>query len=195
MKSKINQRKEGDKTRLAILKAATKLFAEKGFSGTATAAIAKAAKVNEALIYYHFGNKTELWKKVKEDITDKGRVGTINPKPDSLREFLQEAIQQRLYLYDNSPVLHKIKQWQRLESRHDKLAAPNLSAPNTWIPSIHYLQQHHQMKESLSAELVVLWLTASINVIIDDESAIFHNQNVRSDYIQFIIEGFAQVLA
>ena len=43
MKQRLNQRKEADKTRTAILKAATKLFAEKGYSGTPTAAIAKAA--------------------------------------------------------------------------------------------------------------------------------------------------------
>jgi AcrR family transcriptional regulator len=194
MKQKLNQRREADKTRMAILKAATKLFAEKGFSGTTTAAIAKIAKVNEALIYHHFGNKAELWKKVKEEITDKNRVGTINPAPVSLRAFLQEAIQQRLSLYDNSPVLHKIMQWQRLEDKRDKLVAANASAPNTWVPSIYHLQQQKKINESLSAELIVVWLAASINTIIQDELNFFHTPKMREEYINLLIAGFEQAL-
>lgn len=194
MKPKLNQRKEADKTRGAILKAATKLFAENGFSGTPTAAIAKAAKINEALIFHHFGNKVELWKKVKEDITHKSQVNPINATPSSLREFLQEAIQQRLTLYDNCPVLHKIKQWQRLEDKRDKLMADNFLAPNTWIPSILYLQQHNKIKQSLSAEFIMLWLAASINAMIQDELKMFTVQKTRDDYISLITQGFERAL-
>jgi len=194
MKPKLNQRQEGDKTRIAILKSATKLFAEKGFSGTPTAAIAKAAKVNEALIFHHFGNKAELWKKVKAQITDKGRVGIINITPSSLREFLEEAIQQRLSLYDNVPLLNKIIQWQQLEGKGDKLLAANPSAPDTWIPAIHHLQQHNQIKKSFSAELIVVWLAASINTIIRDGLSIFQDNNNRVEYTHFIIGGFERAL-
>lgn len=195
MKPKLNQRKEADKTRSTILKTATKLFAEKGFSGTKTAEIAKAAKVNEALIFHHFGNKTKLWKKVKAEITTQSRVNIINPEPSSLRAFLQEAIQQRLNLYNNNPALLKIIQWQRLEDKREKLFAANPLAPNTWIPAIQYLQQHNKIKKSLRAELIVTWLAASINVIIQDELKIFHSQNTRMEYINLIIDGFELYLS
>ncbi len=194
MKAKLNQRKEADKTRAAIIKAATKLFAQKGYSGTPTAAIAKAANVNEALIFHHYGSKAELWKKVKAEITYNSRVNIINPEPSSLRAFLQEAIQQRLTLYDNNPALHKIKQWQRLEDKREKLEAANPLAPNTWIPAIHYLQQQKKIKKSLSAELIMIWLLASANAIIQDESSVFHMQKRREEYIKLIIKGFELAL-
>lgn len=194
MKPKLNQRKEADKTRLAILKAATKLFAEKGFSGTPTAAIAKAAKVNEALIFHHFGNKVELWKKVKIEITQNSQVSIINPKPASLQEFLQEAVQQRLTLYDNNPLLHKIVQWQRLEDKRDALLSANPLAPDSWIPAIQYLQQHKKIQPSLPTESIVIWLAASINAIIQDDLRVFHDSKTRMEYIKLITNGFEKAL-
>jgi len=194
MKPKLNQRKEADKTREAILKAATKLFAKKGFSGTSTASIAKVAQVNEALIYHHYSNKAELWKRVKAEITQKSDVSAIHPTPSSLREFLEEAIQQRLTLYDNNPALHKIKQWQRLEDKRDMLVAENPLAPNTWIPAIHYLQQHNHIKKSLPANMIVIWLASSIDIITQDELKIFRVHNTRTDYINLIIDCFEKAL-
>ncbi len=194
MEPKLNQRKDADKTRHAIIKAATKLFAAGGFSGTSTLSIAKAAKVNEALIFHHFGNKEELWKKVKAEISEHGRIGRINPQPASLRAFLEEAIEQRLALYDRAPLLHKIVQWQRLEDKRDALLAPNPSATDTWIPAIHHLQKHSQIKKSLPAELLAIWLAASINAVIQDDLKIFHNQKIRDNYINLIIAGFEQAL-
>jgi AcrR family transcriptional regulator len=47
----------GEKTKSTILKAAEKLFAEKGFDGTGVEDIANEAGVNKALLYYHFKNK------------------------------------------------------------------------------------------------------------------------------------------
>lgn len=44
-----------------ILDAAGRLFAEKGFVGTTTKAIATASGVNEALLFRHFRNKEELY--------------------------------------------------------------------------------------------------------------------------------------
>jgi AcrR family transcriptional regulator len=194
MKPKLNQRREADKTRSAIIKAATKLFAEKGFSGAPTAAIAKAAKVNEALIFHHFGNKVELWKKVKIEITQNSQVSPISPQPSSLQEFLQAAIQQRLNLYDNNPLLHKIIQWQRLEDKRDVLLSANPLAPNTWIPSVQYLQKQKKIQSSLPAESIVIWLLASINAAVQDDLRVFHDPKMREEYISLIMKGFEKAL-
>jgi AcrR family transcriptional regulator len=194
MKPKLNQRKEADKTRSSILKAATKLFAKKGFAGTPTALIAETAKVNEALIFHHFGNKAELWKKVKADITERSKVGPINPTPSSLQAFLREAIAQRLNLYDNNPALHRIKQWQNLEDHAGKLITANRLAPDNWIPAICYLQQQGKIANSCAPELIVIWLAASINTIIQDDLKIFHDPQIRTAYLNLIVEGFEHAL-
>ena len=51
-------------TRQALLKAATQVFSEHGFMGARVDAIAGLAKVNKAMIYYHFGSKRGLYRAV-----------------------------------------------------------------------------------------------------------------------------------
>jgi AcrR family transcriptional regulator len=48
-------------TKERILDAADRLFAERGFHGTALRAVASAARVNLAAAHYHFGSKQELF--------------------------------------------------------------------------------------------------------------------------------------
>jgi len=49
-----------DQTRTALVRAALKLFGEKGYDGTSTREIAAAAKANIGSIAYHFGGKEGL---------------------------------------------------------------------------------------------------------------------------------------
>jgi AcrR family transcriptional regulator len=49
-----------EETRQRILRAAAALFAERGYAGATTRAIAAAAGVNEVTIFRHFGNKKSL---------------------------------------------------------------------------------------------------------------------------------------
>jgi TetR/AcrR family transcriptional regulator len=54
-------------TREAILAAAGRVFAETGLAGARTDAIAAAAGVNKALLYYYFASKERLYLAVLED--------------------------------------------------------------------------------------------------------------------------------
>jgi TetR/AcrR family transcriptional regulator len=54
-------------TRAAILAAAARIFAESGLAGARTEAIAEAAGVNKALLYYYFKSKERLYMAVVED--------------------------------------------------------------------------------------------------------------------------------
>ncbi len=57
-------------SRAAILEAAGHAFAEYGFSGARTDSIAKAARVNKALLYYYFPSKAALYAAVlREELT------------------------------------------------------------------------------------------------------------------------------
>jgi AcrR family transcriptional regulator len=51
-------------TRERILKAAERLFAERGYDGTSIRAIVAKARVNQAAINYHFGGKDGLYREV-----------------------------------------------------------------------------------------------------------------------------------
>jgi len=54
-------------TRAAVLKAARSVFARRGFEGASTREVAEAAGVNNAMIYYHFKDKRELYRAVLAD--------------------------------------------------------------------------------------------------------------------------------
>lgn len=51
-------------TRTAILTAARSVFAQKGFEGTTIREVARAARVNNAMIYYFFKDKSDLYRSV-----------------------------------------------------------------------------------------------------------------------------------
>jgi AcrR family transcriptional regulator len=54
-------------TEQTILEAAEKLFLEKGYTGTRTTEIAKAANVNHALLHYYFRTKENLFNQIFEE--------------------------------------------------------------------------------------------------------------------------------
>lgn len=54
-------------TRATILAAAEQIFADAGLAGARTDAIAAAAGVNKALLYYYFKSKEDLYRAVVED--------------------------------------------------------------------------------------------------------------------------------
>ena len=54
-------RMSGDERRKQILRVAIRLFSERGFSGTTTKEIAKAAGVSEAMVFRHYATKQALY--------------------------------------------------------------------------------------------------------------------------------------
>ncbi len=54
-------------TRAAILAAARAVFSERGLEGATVRQVAEAARVNNAMIYYHFRDKIELYRAVLSD--------------------------------------------------------------------------------------------------------------------------------
>ena len=53
-----------------VLSAALTEFAEHGYAGARVDSIAEKAKVNKAMIYYHFKSKEMLYERILKDITD-----------------------------------------------------------------------------------------------------------------------------
>lgn len=59
--------RDAPRTRAAILEAAGRIFADAGLAGARTDAIAEAADVNKALLYYYFKSKEALYRAVLEE--------------------------------------------------------------------------------------------------------------------------------
>lgn len=64
LKKRGNNIMPDENTRPRILAAARTIFAQKGFDGTSTRDVAKAAGVNNAMLYYYFTDKIGLYREV-----------------------------------------------------------------------------------------------------------------------------------
>src|SRR5215468_2987071 len=67
-RARLGSRGQPEESRAAILHAAIREFAREGVAGARTDAIAKAAKVNKALLYYYFRNKEALYEAALEQV-------------------------------------------------------------------------------------------------------------------------------
>src|SRR5437763_10305532 len=67
-KHRLGSRGRPEESRAAILEAATREFAQEGIAGARTDAIARAARVNKALLYYYFKDKEALYGAVLDQV-------------------------------------------------------------------------------------------------------------------------------
>jgi TetR/AcrR family transcriptional regulator len=93
-KTKALGRREPEQSRVAILNAAIDEFAREGIAGARTDAIARAAKVNKALLYYYFKDKETLYGAAL-DAVFAGLTGRVRevldrdlPPCEKVREFV-----------------------------------------------------------------------------------------------------------
>jgi AcrR family transcriptional regulator len=77
----------GEETRGRILAAALELFAESGFEGASTRAIAERAEANLPAIQYYFGSKEGLYRAVVEQFSQHMRQG-VAPITERIRAEL-----------------------------------------------------------------------------------------------------------
>jgi len=79
--ARLGTRGQPEESRAAILRAAIKEFAEHGIAGARTDAIANAARVNKALLYYYFKDKEAIYEAVLEHVFS-GLRDTVVPALD-----------------------------------------------------------------------------------------------------------------
>jgi AcrR family transcriptional regulator len=64
----VKRSRDPEATRDNILRAATRIFAERGLSGARINLISRAARSNDRMIYYYFGSKERLFIEVLENV-------------------------------------------------------------------------------------------------------------------------------
>ncbi|MBI3179780.1 MAG: TetR/AcrR family transcriptional regulator [Deltaproteobacteria bacterium] len=104
-------------TRVAILRAAESVFADKGFAAAATSDIAKLAGVTKSLIHHHFGSKENLWQQVKlahfqQFALDQSKSLTASGPAE---EFLRSSFKAYFDFLRQNPTYVRIMWWSRAE--------------------------------------------------------------------------------
>ncbi|REK18191.1 MAG: TetR/AcrR family transcriptional regulator [Planctomycetota bacterium] len=108
--------RDPEATRAAVLEAAERLFAEKGFANTSLRDISTASGVSHPLIHHHFGSKQELHQAVKRRLVENyaqrfpHAAKAVN-RPLNLGPELRRLM---AYIGDN-PMLLRLCAWTRLE--------------------------------------------------------------------------------
>lgn len=85
--------------KLQILRVAVKLFSQRGFGGTTTREIARAAGVSEAMVFRHYATKHELYRAILDHKACSGDA--MNPEAmvaEALKEKDDRAVFERLAL-------------------------------------------------------------------------------------------------
>lgn len=113
-------RLSADERRAAIVSAAVRLFAEKGFRGATTRELAASVGVTEPVLYQHFATKGELYTAILESIStisrqcpDEGLARAIESGDD--RAFFTQLANRLLGWYEDSPEVIRLLLFSALE--------------------------------------------------------------------------------
>jgi TetR/AcrR family transcriptional regulator len=111
-KPRLGTRGAPEQSRAAILQAAVREFAEKGIAGARTDAIAQAAEVNKALLYYYFHSKDDLYVAVIDQVFAglKQRVFTALAQEVSPREKILAYVSAYFDYIATHPLFAKLVQ-------------------------------------------------------------------------------------
>lgn len=110
-----------EESRSAILRAAVAEFAENGIAGARTDAIARAARVNKALLYYYFKDKDALYAAVLDHVFSglRDRVLPVLESDLAPREKLLEYVGQYFDYIAANPRFPRVVQaeWMRVGAK------------------------------------------------------------------------------
>jgi AcrR family transcriptional regulator len=143
-----------------VLAAALKEFAEHGFDGARVDRIAKNAKVNKAMIYYHFKSKEALYERILSDLAGmiyERVVGVIVEESDP-REQLYTIIHryiETLTIVDRNMLRTMLREIASGGKFFKKLAIPKLILPV--IAKIEPIFRAAQERGDLKRELDPLY--------------------------------------
>jgi AcrR family transcriptional regulator len=124
------QEQRSKTTRTALLGAARRLFAERGYAGVATEEVVRAAGVTRGALYHHFAGKEGLleavYEQIEEEVTQKIATDALSGDDPlealraGARSFLDHCLEpevQRIVLLD-SPAVLGWERWREIGARY-----------------------------------------------------------------------------
>jgi TetR/AcrR family transcriptional regulator len=99
-----------DRVEAGIVEAATRIFAECGYEGTAVAAIADAAGLSKQNLMYYFSTKQALYQRVLDEVLDEwlARMERLDNPDGEPRELLRAYVQAKLRFSREQPFASRV---------------------------------------------------------------------------------------
>ena len=142
-----NQHTRADQTRDRILRAAIREFSEHGLAGARTSAIASAARVNKALLYYYFRDKEALYTAALEEVAGKVAGDAIavldlgcSPGERALRFALQHFDRNLSHQGFQSLMQQEMVRFRTGQSHAMRIIAKNAFEP-MWDRALNLVQE------------------------------------------------------
>jgi TetR/AcrR family transcriptional regulator len=139
--SRLGSRGKPEQSRASILKAAIDEFAEHGIAGARTDAIARAARVNKALLYYYFKDKEAIYEAVLDHVFS-GLRETVVPLLDGdlpPREKLLNYVGAYFDYIAANPRFPRVVQGEWIRNGTDRVGQMKRVAKNYFRPIYHKL--------------------------------------------------------
>ncbi len=128
-----------------ILSAALRSFAERGFDGTTTAGVARAAGVTQPLVHHHFGSKKGLWQAAMDALFSEVRMFTSFDPQSPSTDALLHVVERFVRLCAARPEL------PRIISRESAQPGPRL----TYLVDRHLRSQYQEIATALRQQQAV----------------------------------------
>ena len=153
----------------AIIDAAEKLFAVKGFDGASVRDIAQEADVNVAMISYYFGSKEKLMEAVFEQRTNNIRIKVENLLQDENISPLQKVnilIDDYVDKFIHQQQFHKIMMREQMIEKDTPIASLIHELKKRNLESIKKLIQEGQKSGAFKKNIdIVLMMTTMVGTV------------------------------
>src|SRR5258708_35745407 len=130
--ARLGSRGKPEESRAAILKAAINEFAQHGIAGARTDAIARAARVNKALLYYYFKDKEAIYQAVLDHVFSGLRDSVVPTLEGDLprRQMVLNYVAAYFDYIAASPRFSRVVQGEWIRTRSDRSGQTERVAQN-----------------------------------------------------------------
>lgn len=188
-----------------VLAAALKEFAEHGFDGARVDRIAKNARVNKAMIYYHFKSKESLYERILSDLAGMiyERVAGAIAAESGPREQLYTVIHryiETITMVDRTMLRTMLREIASGGKFFKKVAVPKLILPiiAKIEPILRAAQERGELRRELDPLYTFLQIIGGIiffNIIqIPMQGTVLEDRAFRGDYTERFEENLMGIL-
>jgi TetR/AcrR family transcriptional regulator len=188
--------RDGEQTRLAILAAAERVFAERGFDGASLRDLADAAGVTRSLIHHHFGSKEDLWLAVADHLfADYGeRQSEILARPFLDLAGFEESARALFAFLEEKPNFVRLRAWTNASNTVDR---PAQELALRGVEKLREMQKEGRMRDDIDPasalialfNLVEHWFQAQASLERRMGDALPSDSVFLEDLVRILIRG------